>query len=187
MVSLLVMLGFGLVIGSLVYKQQTNKTVEVDLPIKTYYNKVVAIRSKVTNSLTEFQNDSGGMPLQSEYDDRRNPTKRSRFILANNRVLAVLEQSITQVRTIGEIPAGAENYQATFLSMLCAQQRFYAQMKDSIEQNSTGAYRSDKEWRALWDTAFQTKEEVRTVLRDEMDALNSLQSLALRPTKDPKL
>ncbi|MEI6043413.1 MAG: hypothetical protein WCS37_03365 [Chloroflexota bacterium] len=187
MAGVLVMLGLGLVIGSFAYKQQTTKAIEVDPPVKTYYNKVVAIRSKVTNALTDFQNDSGGMPLQTEYDDRRNPAKRNRFILAGNRVLGILEQSITQVRSLGEVPVGAETYQETFLAMLCAQQRFYAQLKDSIEQNSTGAYRSDKEWRSLWDTAFQTKEEVRTALREEMAALNALQNLALRPTKDPKL
>lgn len=170
------------IVWGVFFRQPTIKAVEVEPPIKTYYNKVVAIRSKVVNALTEFQNDSGGMPLQSEYDDRRNPAKRSRFILAGNRVLGVLDQAITDTRTLGiDVPVGAENYQTKFLNMLYAQQRFYAQLKDSIEQSSNGAYKTDKEWRALWDNAFKTKEEVRTTVKDETEALNNLQTLVLRP------
>lgn len=174
--------GIALLVGSVMFRQQATKAVEVEPPIKTYYSKIVAVRSKVVNALTEFQNDSGGMPLQSEYDDRRNPAKRSRFVLAGNRVLGVLDQAINETRSLGaNVPVGAENYQTKFLNMLYAQQRFYAQLKDSIEQSSNGTYKTDKEWRALWDNAFKTKEEVRTAVKDETEALNNLQTLVLRP------
>ncbi len=183
LIMLVLVLGVAVVAGAVLFKQQNTKVIEVEPPIKTYYNKVVAIRSKMVNSLTEFQNDSGGMPLQSEYDDRRNPAKRNRFIMACDRVLKIVDNSINQVRELGvDVPVGAENYQNRLLNMLYSQQRLYAQLKDSIEQN--GANRSDKEWRSMWDNAFRTKEEVRETLKDEMEALNNLQSLALRPAKD---
>lgn len=182
LVILIVLFGVGVLVGVFYLKQTTNKPPEVVPPIKTYYIEVLKIRTRVVDSLNEFNNDSGGMPLQTEYDDRRNPTKRERFIRAGNRVLAVLEKSIDDVRALNKnLPVGAENYQNKFLSMLYAQQKFYAQLKDSIEQNGNGVYRTDKEWRALWDNAFKMKEEVRTTSKDEIEAMNNLQILALRP------
>jgi len=182
LILMLVLLGFGLVGGSWLYKQNQNKIPLVDPPIKTYYNNAVAIRSKVSNALNEFQNDSGGMPMQSEFDDRRNPTRRSRFILAGNRVLASIESAIDEVRAIPEVPSGAENYQNKMLAMLYTQQKFYAQLKDSIEQ--AGPPRSEADWRSLWNKAFSMKEEVRVASKDEIEAMNNLQSLALRPARD---
>lgn len=186
MVIMLVLLGLGILAGSVMLKQKNSKPPEVIPPIKTYYTEALKIRTRVVDALTEFQNDSGGMPLQSEYDDRRNPAKRERFIRAGNRILGILAKSIDDVRALNQdLPVGAENYQTKFLTMLYAQQKFYAQLKDSIEQNGNGVYHTDKEWKALWDSAFKMKEDVREASKDEIEAMNNLQSLVIRP-KDPK-
>ncbi len=176
-------LGIASLLGLFNVRQQQTKITVVDPPIKTYYNSVVAINNRVTNALTEFNNDSGGMPLQNEFDDRRNPTKRTRFVIAANRVLGVVESSIEELRKIPDVAIGAENFQSKMLNMLYLQQKFYAQLKDSIEQGTIN--RSDAERKTLWDNAFKMKEDVKVATKDEGEALTNLSTLALKATPVP--
>jgi hypothetical protein len=169
----------GLLAGLFFVKNAPPPEVKVDPPIKVYYNSVFPVRTDVAQSLDNFKNEAGGIPLQKDYNYWLTPANKDRFVRACDRTLKTIEGAITQLAVLQEkglIPPEAQNYQMKFMASLVDRQRFYARLKDGINNKS----------QISWDSAFSLKDPMAESTSDEMSALENLRDLALKSTNGKK-
>jgi hypothetical protein len=162
----------GLGINSIFLKSKDDTTPVAETPAMRYYQKVLPLRGSVTQAIENFRIIAGDIPDKSNFNYWRNPNNRERFVRACDETLKVIENSIIQLRVMGDenrVPAEAIKHQSSMLDMLYARQMYYARLKDGLNQNNP----------ALWNTAFDLKDRMNDTFSNENAALENMRDLVL--------
>ena len=170
---LIVLVGIGLLLGLNYWKTQSQKVPVGPSELSIYYNKVLEMNKLLKQDEVEYDRGAGGTPTANDYADRISPNNQKRFVRATDRMLNQVEGFLYDVYAMdGSVPAGAESHYAKLKTKLEERQRYYARLKDAVDQKNE----------ARWKEAFANYDLMRDSGLAEEQALNNLQALILKPT-----
>jgi hypothetical protein len=173
---MLLVLGIGLILGLNYLRSQSEKASNAPTQLTLYYNKVLDIDKSLKQAELEYDRGVGGVAGPNDYADRTSPNNQKRFVRATDRILKQVEGYLADVYTIGgSIPAGAENHYAKLKNKLEERQRYYARLKDAVDQKNE----------QRWKEAFANYDQMQYACLDEEQALNDLQTAVLKKPNAP--
>ncbi len=174
---LLVLIGVVLVGGLFFVKNQTPKGPVVPSDLAVYYNKVLDMNKSLKQAEVEFDRGAGGTPNETDFADRTSLNNQKRFVRATDRMLKQVEGYLYDVYAMeNAVPAGAESHYTRLKAKLEERQRFYARLKDGIDQKN-----QDR-----WKEAFANRNLVRDTSVAEEQALSQLQAVVIIPAQANK-
>ncbi|HEX2912898.1 MAG TPA: hypothetical protein VH186_18980 [Chloroflexia bacterium] len=168
------MFGIAFLFGLNYWKAQNNKVPVAPPALKVYYDSMFNLDKTLDRYEKEFELGVGGLPTVGEFQDRLEPNNSKRFLSNTERILKQVEDDLTTVYAMQDsVPAGAEAHYAAIKTKLEERQRYYARLKDAVEQKN-----QDR-----WKAAFDGLPALRDANAKEEDALNDLQALVLKPVQ----
>lgn len=164
----IVLLGVGFIFGLNFFKTQTQSpVVEVTSPLKLHYEQALKMSKELKIAEGQFDLGAGGAPLVGDFNDKVSPANKARFVRACDRMVKQVESDLTKVYAMaGSVPAGAESHYAKLKTKLEEQQRYYARLKDGVEQKDE----------ARWKEAFAGLPIMKDSNAKEEQALNQMQA-----------
>ena len=171
---LIVLLSVAAVFGINVLTHPAPPVDNTPSPLASYYKNVLGIDKQLKQAEIDFNMGAGGAPEAADYSDRISSNNSARFVRVSNLMLTQVQNMLTTVYDMKDaVPAGAESQYAKLTTKLEENQRFYARLKDAVNNKDEGR----------WKEAFTNLPTLRTATTQEEEALNNLQALVLKPTQ----
>lgn len=172
---LLFVMGVALLVGLYYLKNQTPPVPVKESALSIYYKNVLAIDKKLVTAEDEFDKGSGGKPQSmDEFADKASANNKTRFVRAADRMEKQVEGFLSDAYAMqATLPAGAEAHYAALKTKLEEYQKYYARLKDGVDQKNE----------ARWKEAFAGADILKQAKTNEEQAFNQLQATVLTPTQ----